>query len=248
MNTPSQIERLARAQRQFAYIKSEMNGSINTIRIRDNAVLLLDLLEYLFYGETTQGDPNFIPGTPASRLEDPTATRVEFVSGPGAVAQAQQRRMVEGPASMPFAPNMPAFAIAPPPQAPVTNGDTQFIRSAPPSASVTFGATGPSGQKVEYLDAQGRPVDAQGRLIDANGNPIQAAPPWAAAASPAPTPFVGPNGYQFPHAGVAQPAQETIAVPSAGPLAAAMMPPAPPNGAPLSHEEAMRMNPIPLAE
>ena len=169
MNTPDQNQRLMQTQRQLAYIKSEMNGSINTIRIRDNAVLLIDILEYLFFGTATAGDPNFVPGTPASSLEDTRATRVEFTSGPGAVAAAEANRQRQFAASQPFSPTLPAFQQAPAPAEPVRNGDIQFVRTAPPSASVTFGAANPSGQRTEYFDAQGRPVNAEGQLIDTNG-------------------------------------------------------------------------------
>lgn len=233
MNTPDQNQRLMQTQRQLAYIKSEMNGSINTIRIRDNAVLLIDILEYLFFGTATAGDPNFVPGTPASSLEDTRATRVEFTSGPGAVAAAEANRQRQFAASQPFSPTLPAFQQAPAPAEPVRNGDIQFVRTAPPSASVTFGAANPSGQRTEYFDAQGRPVNAEGQLIDTNGNPIPVAPPAAAMA----------------------PSEVAATLPSAGPFslftmaqqaAAAAAPVAPPIHAPMPPMAAT--NPIPLAD
>lgn len=236
MNTPDQNERLAATQRQMAYIKSELNGSVNSIRIRDNAVLLIEVLEYLFFGRASSGDPNFIPGTPASSLEDTRATRVEFTSGPGAVAAAENLRQRQMSASQPFSPTMPAFAQPPAPAEPVRNGDTQFVRTAPPSAAVTFGATAPNGQRTEYFDAQGRPVDHLGRLIDANGNPLQA-----------PAPYTPP---------MPETAEMAAAVPTAGPFAAfgirtpVPTPPAAPVAAPpyVPREEMAAVNPIPLME
>ena len=241
MATPDQQARLTVVQKQLAYLKSELNGSINTIKIRDNVVLVVEALEYLLFGVTSAGDPNYVPGTPASRLEDPTATKVEFTSGPGAVAAAEAKRQQEQIASRPFIPTAPALAAPVQHGNPVTNGDTSFARSAPPpNSDVTFmpSAPGGSGQVTEYFDQQGRQIDINGNLIGQQQPPsIPGIPAFVHPAPPAPPAPRQPQQEQQP---------VLAEVPSTGGFAFAGQVHAP--GVPQTREEMARMSPIPLAD
>lgn len=164
--TPQQ--RIAMVMRQLAYIKSELHTAFNPQSLRDRMKDLVDAMEFALGGYISDGNPNQIPGVPASLLDDPTKTRVEFTSGPGAVAQAAERAAAAQRAST-FTPNLPAFptntGAAQPtraPGSPINNGDVQFVPGPPPG-------TNSGGQQVEY-------VRADGVTVDVNGNPIGARP------------------------------------------------------------------------
>lgn len=156
------------ALRQIRYIKSESHNAFNAQSIRDRVIDTLNVLEYMLTGQVTASNPNTVPGTPADLLDDPTKTRVEFTSGPGAVQQRAERDALRAAASA-FSPALPAFPTPGQPTAaspsresgrPIVNGDVQFIPGPPPGVS-----TGIGGQTVEYIRADGVHVDA-------NGNPL----------------------------------------------------------------------------
>ncbi len=159
--------------RQIRYIRSESQTAFNAQSIRDRVIDTLNVLEYLLTGQVTSSNPNTVPGTPADLLDDPTKTRVEFTSGPGAAQQRAERDALRASMSA-FNPVLPAFPTPGQPVAalpsresgrPIVNGDVQFIPGPPPGTS-----TGVGGQTVEYTRSDGTPVDV-------NGNPIGSAPP-----------------------------------------------------------------------
>jgi hypothetical protein len=226
-------QRLAKTQRQLAFLKSEMNTATNPLTIRERLISLVECLEYLLFGQLSNGDPNTIPGTPAELLDTPGKQKVEFTSGPAEVmaAQAQARAKATIAARPLFNPNLPALAGPPvvAPSAPVTNGDVQFIKTNPPDAqAVEFyagpGATSgsnPNGQRVEYVGPNGTPVDE-------NGDPLTA---------PAPAiPLATLVARAVPAVTAPPPAAEEIAPESHVP------------GIPQTLEEARAAIPIPLAD
>jgi hypothetical protein len=166
--TPQQ--KIAIVMRQLAYVKSELHTAVNPMSLRDRVRDLVDAVEFAIGGYVSDGNPNQIPGTPASLLEDPTRTRVEFTSGPGAVQQQQEREAVRRQTAE-FSPNLSAFtlpgaaptqpALRPEAGRPIVNGDVQFIPGPPPGTSTGIG----NGQSVEFIRADGVQVDG-------NGNPI----------------------------------------------------------------------------
>jgi hypothetical protein len=145
--TPQQ--RIAMVMRQLAYIKSELHTAFNPQSLRDRMKDLVDAMEFALGGYISDGNPNQIPGVPASLLDDPTKTRVEFTSGPGAVAQAAERAAAAQRAST-FTPNLPAFptntGAAQPtraPGSPINNGDVQFVPGPPPGNPIGARPSGP---------------------------------------------------------------------------------------------------------
>jgi hypothetical protein len=184
--TPQQ--KIQIVMRQLAYVKSELHTAVNPMSLRDRVRDLVDAMEFAIGGYVSDGNPNQIPGTPASLLEDPTRTRVEFTSGPGAVQQQQEREAVRRQTAE-FSPNLPAFSQAgsmptlpslrPEPGRPIVNGDVQFIPGPPPGTSTGVG----NGQSVEFIRADGVHVDSNGNPIGGvqsprlPANPFEEAPP-----------------------------------------------------------------------
>jgi hypothetical protein len=188
MSNYTQQQKIAMVMKQLAYVKAELHTAVNPMSLRDRVRDFVDAMEFAIGGFVSDGNPNQIPGTPAALLDDPTKTRVEFTSGPGAVIQAQQKaEAIQRSAG--FTPHLPSFPTpgsgqpqpAPrSPGTPIVNGDVQFVPGPPPGTSTGIG----NGQSVEFIRADGVHVDS-------NGNPIGGAPqqnfnPFEEPAPPAP--------------------------------------------------------------
>jgi hypothetical protein len=240
-------QRITIAAKRLAYIKGECHQAVHPTVIRDRVRELIELLEWLLIGEISNAQPHVVPGVPAGIHEDPSKIKVEFTSGPGAVAAAQAAvAQIPGyhadPFSAPVAPPTPV-------RGPVNNGDVNFIPGPPPGSP---GAVG--GQTVEYF---GGPGQGNGQHVEFFGGPgAPAQPPAPVSNQPAqivpnpPTLTTEAGGPVAPIPG--RPANGAPAV-GAGlglfpgfpgfPSAAE-----PPPGAPRTAEEARTMIPIPLAE
>lgn len=249
-------QKMSIVQKRFAYIKAELHQSMNIYSLRDRVRELADLMEWYLFGAISDAQPNVIPGTPASAIDDPTKTRVEFTSGPGAAMQHQQRIQEQAPSWAPtvdpFAPQaqraLPTNAFAPAP--PINTGDVQFIPGPPPGTS-----TGVGGQKVEFVDKYGRPVDGNGQLIDQGQNTSSPFPPPA-------MPTNNPVSNQPPEiranvqtrpveaGGQVLPPPPTgfMSSPAAGEIFPGNPAPPPTPGAPTTFEEARQVLPIPVME
>lgn len=199
-------QRMAISQQRLAYIKSECHQAVHPTVIRDRLREVIDVLEFLLFGQISNEQPNLIPGAPANAMDDPSKTRVEFYGGP---QPAQQ------PAN-PFA--APSPWGAPAPSAPVTTGDVNFTPSAAPSAQVEYGPVGgaSAGQRVEYFD--GPPRDNSAPV--SNEPHVTAAPNTPTRTTEAGGPVAPTPPYVPPHSNGAGPqsreeAQRTIPIPLA---------------------------------
>ena len=242
--------------KRLAYIKAELHQSLNVYSINARIRETLDLMEYYLFGAISDAQPNTIPGTPASAIDDPTKTRVEFTSGPGAVMQHQQRQMEQAPnwtpTPDPFAPQaqraLPAHSFAPAP--PVNTGDVQFIPGPPPGTSTGVG----NGQKVEFVDSYGRPVDGNGKLIGQEAQPQNPFPPAPPANTPVSNqpPEIRANVQTRPvEAGghvLPPPPTGFMSSPAAGEIFPGNPAPPPTPGAPTTYEEARQVLPIPVMQ
>lgn len=229
--------------RRMAYIKSELHQSMNIYSLRDRVRELAELVEYALTGQISDAQPNVVPGTPAANIDDPTKTRVEFTSGPGAAMQHQQRNQPQPlwqPNVDPFAPQQ---APLPRQTGPVNSGDVQFIPGPPPGVS-----TGVGGQTVEYVDQYGRQVDSQGRLLNQGvsapelpRNPVSNQPP-------AIVPSVQSRSVEAGGQVLPPPSSGFMSSPAAGEIFPGNPAPPPVPGAPTTLEEARQVLPIPIAE
>lgn len=241
----TQQQRAQIVAKRLAYIKSECHQAVHPTVIRDRLRELIETLEWLLIGDVSNAQPNVIPGVPAGVHDDPSKVRVEFVSGPGAVAAAQAAvAQIPGYAPDPF-----VTPIAPPAaRVPVNNGDVQFIPGPPPGAP---GAVG--GQTVEYFGGPGQ-NGAQRVEFFAGPGAQPPAPPAPVTNQPQqivpnpPTLTTEAGGHVAPIPGQR---------PAPGPqtnggghnlFPGFPMPPAPPPGAPRTAEEARAVLPIPIAE
>jgi hypothetical protein len=172
-------QRLQYARQQLAYIKSETHNALNPQSLNARLKDIIEFLEYFILGELSDGNPNNVPGTPAQFLDDPTKTRVEFTSGPGAVAQRNAENEARARAGA-FSPHVPYGTPQPnygpaqgygapqsPPGRPINTGDITFIPGPPAGQPGTVG-----GQTVEYIRQDGVHVDSQGNPIGQQRPPL----------------------------------------------------------------------------
>lgn len=239
--------------RRMAYIKSELHQAVNIISLRDRVRELAELIEFALIGRVQDAQPNIVPGIPAHQIDDPSKTRVEFTSGPGAALQHQQRVEQQNQGNN-WQPVLDPFAAppAPPPRqvGPVNSGDVHFIPGPPPGTS-----TGVGGQKVEFVDQYGRPVDANGKpIVDQNAAPDLPRTPVSnqpqQIGTNMPTRTVEAGGFVHPTVPPTIPVTPTgfLSSPAAGEIFPGNPPLPPPPGAPTTLEEARQVLPIPVME
>jgi hypothetical protein len=86
-------ERAQASEARLAQIKSDLATSwAGPQLLAERTREISEVLEFIGCADVADVQPAVVAGTPAALLDDPTRTRVEFTSGPGAVLQAEQRR------------------------------------------------------------------------------------------------------------------------------------------------------------
>ena len=130
-------QKLTHAARTMAHIKSELHQAVHPTVLRDRLKDLIEIMEWLLFGQVSNAQPNIVPGIPANAYEDSSRTRVEFYGGP----QPPQYQVAQA-------------------RSPINNGDVQFMPGPPPGTSI-------GGQSVEYyrdgqnVDQNGNPTGQQ---------------------------------------------------------------------------------------
>jgi len=159
-----QEQRLQHVLPRLAAIRSELYSATYATIVRDRLRETLDLLEFLLTGAVSENQPNQIPGTPASVLDDPTKTRVEFVSHhvPASPVNSGDVLFTPGPSGSTGHPQDVEFF-----QGQASGQRVEFFPSQPATPAVTSPAPG-----TPSLEIPTRSTEAGGRLPTALPIPV----------------------------------------------------------------------------
>jgi len=164
----TQQEKIQYVKARLAYIRGECHNAVHPTVIRDRLTELIDVLEWAFFGQVSNEQPHVVPGVPVGQLEDPSRTRVTFVTNAEYVGLAPQGLAPQGQ-RMPL-PSEPPPGSGPPPSLvqggqPIRSGDVQLMPGPVGGAGAVGGQTvefynGPAGsgqsnaagQRVEFFD------------------------------------------------------------------------------------------------
>jgi hypothetical protein len=151
-------------QARLAYIKGECHNAVHPSVIRDRLTDVIELLEWSFFGHVSNEQPHVVPGVPVNQLDDPSRTRVTFITNAGFPPPQQQALMPSQPPTA-GAPMVGSIASSPP----VRSGDVNFM----PGPANGAGAVG--GQTVEFYAGPGQPA-AAGQRVEFFGAPAVSTP------------------------------------------------------------------------